>query len=74
MSATDRALMLLPFEEWISLDDVAAQHISVDAQAATLLVREGRRRGVLRTRGKGPTQEVIRIYPNPRRHPASPQT
>ncbi|MFI1201583.1 hypothetical protein ACH4VR_19385 [Streptomyces sp. NPDC020883] len=62
----DRALMLLPYEEWISVA-AAAQHTKTAPQAAARVVREGRRRGVLLTRGKGATQEVMRIYHGPRR-------
>ncbi|MFD3514941.1 hypothetical protein [Streptomyces sp. NPDC058657] len=65
-SATDRTLMLLPFEEWISVD-ATARHTASDHESAARVVREGRRRGVLRTRGKGAAQEVMRIYPAPRR-------
>ncbi|WP_031105509.1 hypothetical protein [Streptomyces sp. NRRL S-146] len=62
----DRALMLLPYEEWISVG-TASQRTKIAPQAAARVVREGRRRGVLRTRGKGAAQEVMRIYPGPRR-------
>ncbi|MGC5042532.1 hypothetical protein ACLQ16_04345 [Streptomyces albidoflavus] len=75
MSATDRTLMLLPFEEWITIG-TAAQRAKIDEAAATSIVRVGRRRGVLRTRGKGATQQVMRIYPGPRRpscRPAGPR-
>ncbi|WP_406153274.1 hypothetical protein OG217_05975 [Streptomyces sp. NBC_01023] len=65
-SATDHALMRLPFEEWISLS-VAAQHAQIDEITAATLARVGRRRGILRSRGKGPAQQVMRIYPGPRR-------
>ncbi|MEV0444912.1 hypothetical protein AB0I84_25440 [Streptomyces spectabilis] len=61
MSATDRSLMLLPFEQWVTID-----------ATATSIVRVGRRRGVLRTRGKGTAQQVMRIYPGPRRPSRSP--
>ncbi|MEU1355261.1 hypothetical protein ABZ410_15370 [Streptomyces cinnamoneus] len=66
MSTTDRTLMLLPFEEWISIS-AAAQCAGIDEDATASVVRVGRRRGVLRTRGKGPAQQVRRIYPAPRR-------
>ncbi|MFE0058630.1 hypothetical protein [Streptomyces sp. NPDC059003] len=62
----DRTLMLLPYGEWISLDTVV-QRTKIAPQAAARMVREGRRRGILRTRGKGATQEVMRIYHEPRR-------
>ncbi|MGG2460097.1 hypothetical protein ACO0M4_09800 [Streptomyces sp. RGM 3693] len=66
MSATDRVLMLLPFEKWISLG-AAAQYAKIDKVAAISVVRTGRRRGVLRTRGQGVTQQIRRIHPAPRR-------
>ncbi|MFK0290706.1 hypothetical protein ACIQU6_09525 [Streptomyces sp. NPDC090442] len=66
LNATDRALMLLPFEEWVSLQ-TAAQRAEIDETAAISIVRAGRRRGVLRTRGSGAMQQVMRVYPNPRR-------
>ncbi|MEU1311086.1 hypothetical protein ABZ419_19655 [Streptomyces cinnamoneus] len=72
ISTTDRTLMLLPFEEWISIS-AAAQRADIDEDAAASVVRAGRRRGVLRTRGKGPAQQVRRIYPAPRRAPATPK-
>ncbi|WP_370419042.1 hypothetical protein AB8O64_11350 [Streptomyces sp. QH1-20] len=71
MSATDQTLMLLPFEEWISIS-AAAQRADIDEDAAASVVRAGRRRGVLRTRGKGPAQQVRRIYPAARRTPKRP--
>ncbi|NUL26050.1 hypothetical protein [Streptomyces lunaelactis] len=66
VSATDRTLMLLPFEKWISIG-TAAQYAKIDNDAAASVVRVGRRRGVLRTRGKGAAQQVMRIHPGPRR-------
>lgn len=66
VNATDHTLMLLPFEEWISLGD-AAHRTRLPKDAAISVVRVGRRRGVLRTRGKGATQHVMRVYPGPRR-------
>lgn len=66
MNTTDRTLMLLPFEEWISVD-AAAERAEIDESAATSVVRVGRRRGVLRTRGKGSAQQIMRVYPYPRR-------
>ncbi|GHF33881.1 hypothetical protein GCM10010218_13760 [Streptomyces mashuensis] len=71
ISTTDRTLMLLPFEEWISIS-AAAQRADIDEAAATSVVRVGRRRGVLCTRGKGAAQQVRRIYPAPRR-PVTPK-
>lgn len=71
---TDHTLMLLPYEKWITVE-AAAQHPQIGPHAAARVVREGRRRGILRTRGKGPAQEVMRIYPGPRRarrHPVAP--
>ncbi|MGI5337629.1 hypothetical protein ACQEVS_09660 [Streptomyces sp. CA-181903] len=65
-TSADRALMLLPYEEWISLGE-AAYSAGIDEEAAASVVRLGRRRGILRTRGNGPTQQVRRIYPAPRR-------
>ncbi|MER5301277.1 hypothetical protein ABT039_17640 [Streptomyces lasiicapitis] len=61
LSTTDRSLMLLPFEQWVTV-----------GATATSIVRVGRRRGVLRTRGKGAAQQVMRIYPGPRRPSRSP--
>lgn len=66
MSATDRTLMLLPYEEWISIP-AAAQRAQINEDTATSIVRVGRRRGVLRTRGKGAAQQVLRVHPGPRR-------
>ncbi|MFG2141804.1 hypothetical protein [Streptomyces sp. NPDC048650] len=66
LNAADRTLMLLPFEEWISVS-TAARRAKVDKDAVVSLVRVGRRRGVLCTRGKGAAQQVMRIYPDPRR-------
>ncbi|MDI3407709.1 hypothetical protein [Streptomyces cavernicola] len=66
LSTTDRALMQLPYEQWLSLS-AAAQHAGIDENAATSLARTGRRRGVLRSRGKGTAQQVMRIHPGPRR-------
>lgn len=66
MSATDRTLMLLPYEKWISIG-TAAQRAKIDKDAAISIVRLGRRRGVLRTRGKGAGQQIMRVYPGPRR-------
>ncbi|WP_086825679.1 hypothetical protein [Streptomyces sp. NRRL B-24572] len=66
---TDHVLMLLPFEEWISLR-AAARATGLDESAANRIVRAGRRRGVLRTRGKGTAQQVRRIHTAPRRRAA----
>ncbi|MFE3139598.1 hypothetical protein [Streptomyces scopuliridis] len=66
MNATDRALMLLPFGKWISLGE-AAHRAEIADDAATSVVRVGRRRGILRTRGKGAAQQVMRIHSGPRR-------
>ncbi|MFP3990963.1 hypothetical protein U9R90_26550 [Streptomyces sp. E11-3] len=66
LTDADRAIMLLPYEEWISVD-AAAQQTKIGTQATARVLREGRRRGVLRTRGKGAAQEVMRIHPGPRR-------
>ncbi|MFF0481999.1 hypothetical protein [Streptomyces sp. NPDC004435] len=65
-TTTDRTLMLLPFEEWISVH-AAAEAAGLDQSAVTRIVRAGRRRGILRTRGKGATQQVRRIHTGPRR-------
>ncbi|NGO69342.1 hypothetical protein [Streptomyces boncukensis] len=66
VNATDHTLMLLPFEEWISLS-TAAQRADIDEAAAASVVRLGRRRGVLRTRGKGKAQQVMRVSTDPHR-------
>ena len=73
LNATDQALMLLPYEEWISVS-TAARRAKIDKSAAISVVREGRRRGVLCTRGKGPAQQVKRVYPGPRRADSGPVT
>ncbi|MFI6686577.1 hypothetical protein [Streptomyces sp. NPDC050485] len=65
-NATDTALMRLPYEKWIPIGAVA-QRAKVDNDAAKSVVRVGRRRGVLRTRGNGAAQQVMRVYPDPRR-------
>ncbi|MFZ3557242.1 hypothetical protein [Streptomyces sp. BH055] len=65
-SATDRALMLLPLDQWIS-EAAAAEHAEIDYAAVPMIVRTGRRRGVLRTRRAGNAQQIMRIYPGPRR-------
>ncbi|MGW1275463.1 hypothetical protein ACWD4V_00705 [Streptomyces tsukubensis] len=74
MSPSDRALMALPYEEWISLP-AAARRTQLDGDATASIVRLGRRRGVLRTRGQGRTQQIRRIHPGPRRtaHRSQPQ-
>ncbi len=66
MTATDRTLMLLPFDKWISIDAVA-RRAKIDKDTALSVMRAGRRRGVLRTRGKGTAQQVMRVHPGPRR-------
>ncbi|WP_435244671.1 hypothetical protein [Streptomyces sioyaensis] len=66
MTTTDRTLMLLPFEEWISIG-TAARRAKIDKGTALSVVRAGRRRGILCTRGKGTAQQVMRIHPDPRR-------
>ncbi|MFJ9416765.1 hypothetical protein ACIRPT_21590 [Streptomyces sp. NPDC101227] len=66
MNATDHTLMLLPYEQWISIR-VAARRAMIDKDTAISVVRAGRRRGVLCTRGKGAAQQVMRIHPGPRR-------
>ncbi|MEU8540934.1 hypothetical protein AB0C52_13260 [Streptomyces sp. NPDC048717] len=63
---TDQALMLLPFEEWVSVHS-AARAAGLDQTTATRIIRAGRRRGILRTQGKGIAQQVRRIHPGPRR-------
>ncbi|MCX4677581.1 hypothetical protein OG413_20120 [Streptomyces sp. NBC_01433] len=71
---TDRTLMLLPLDEWISVG-AAATRAELDEDVVASVVRAGRRRGVLRTHGKGATQQIMRIYPGPRRpspHPTQP--
>ncbi|MFD7334958.1 hypothetical protein ACFV98_03000 [Streptomyces violascens] len=65
-NAADHALMSLPYETWIPIG-AAAQKAKIDKAAVESVVRLGRRRGVLCTRGKGAAQQVMRIYPAPRR-------
>ncbi|MYW67107.1 hypothetical protein GTY65_23995 [Streptomyces sp. SID8379] len=65
-SATDRTLMQLPLNQWVTVQ-AAAQSARIDHQAILGIVRAGRRRGVLRTRLTGSEQQVMRIYPAPRR-------
>ncbi|MFE2157149.1 hypothetical protein ACFW9M_04960 [Streptomyces lydicus] len=65
-NATDHTLMLLPYEQWISIS-AAARRAMIEKDAAISVVRAGRRRGVLCTRGKGAAQQAMRIYPGPRR-------
>ncbi|MFB6525279.1 hypothetical protein [Streptomyces sp. NPDC056399] len=69
---TDHALMLLPYEEWITVR-AAAQATGLDETSATRIVRAGRRRGILRTRGRGTAQQVQRIHTGPRRHTVGQQ-
>ncbi|MFI1012694.1 hypothetical protein [Streptomyces sp. NPDC020965] len=65
-ASTDHALMLLPYDEWISIP-TAARRAQLDEGTTTKIVRAGRRRGVLRTRGEGEALEVMRVHPGPRR-------
>ncbi|AKN68790.1 hypothetical protein QR97_02305 [Streptomyces sp. PBH53] len=66
MTPADHALMRLPYEKWISIH-AAAKRAQLDEKAAASIVRAGRRRGVLRTRGKGAAQQVMRVHLGPRR-------
>ncbi|WP_435059441.1 hypothetical protein [Streptomyces sp. bgisy060] len=65
-TSTDRALMLLPYDEWISIP-AAIERVGLDEDTTNRLVRAGRRRGILRTRGHGQGQQVMRIHTRPRR-------
>ncbi|MFJ4880095.1 hypothetical protein ACIP93_33475 [Streptomyces sp. NPDC088745] len=69
------ALMRFPYERWIAAPDAAAhvEHVGLSRDTLRLVIRTGRRRGLLRTR-REPDRlgfSVMRIAETPRREDAS---
>ncbi|MFE5684077.1 hypothetical protein [Streptomyces sp. NPDC056512] len=65
-SPVSHPLILLPYEQWITVS-AAARRSGLSQSAVASVLRADRRRGVLRTRGKGESLSVMRICNAPRR-------
>ncbi|NML55208.1 hypothetical protein HHL19_35210 [Streptomyces sp. R302] len=69
----DEALMRLPYEQWVLVPKVAAElrELGLPTNCLSLVLREGRRRGVLKTRTEPGQHQafVMRIHQAPQRPP-----